>query len=278
MTEPLVWPLPDTVATGAADAPAAGHMTVQRQAEMAGIPFVARSGRSLRQLFVATGCECIVVWPQRGMPRLHKRSGERSLVYHPGLSLVRVKHVLAGGHDKLLDFAEVRAGDTVLDGTAGLGADAAVLGFAAGPFGVVHACEASPHIAFALREGMRAYRSGVAAFDEAIRRVKVHCGRFQEALSECPDFYDVIYLDPMFERTVEASPNMETLRPFADAAPLGIADLETARRRARRWVVVKGRRHSGIWRELAAPEVDPGSGSTAYGRWPAKSGCQGTGF
>lgn len=257
-----------TVATEAADASADGREEAKRLAELAGIPFVDRHGRSLAQLFAATGCAHIVVWPRNGLPTLHRRDGVRPLAYHPGLSLVRVKHLLAGGHDKLLDFAEISPGDTVLDGTAGLGADAAVFAFAVGPSGLVCACEKSPPIAFVLREGLRAYRSGVAAYDEAIRRVQVHCGGFQEALASCADPFDVIYLDPMFERAVEASPGMEALRPFVDASALVAADLVAARKRARRWVIVKGRRQSTIWKELDVPEVDRGSGSTAYGRWP----------
>jgi 16S rRNA (guanine1516-N2)-methyltransferase len=270
------WPilLPGTWATEAADAAVGMREEARRRAEMAGIPFVPRAGRSLAELFAATGCAYLAVWPQNGLPTLHRRGGGRPLVYHPGLSLVRVKHVLAGGRDKLLDFAEVTPGDIVLDGTAGLGADAAVLAFAAGPSGLVLACEKSSLVAFALREGLGVYRSGVPAFDEAIRRVEVRCGRFQEVLAGCLDPFDVIYLDPMFERTVETSPGMEALRPFADASPLVPADLAAARRRAKRWVVVKGRRHSGIWRELGAPEVDPGSGTTAYGRWPGMAGEQ----
>ena len=263
--------LPDAVATSAADARGGAVRAAAARAHSLGLPFTPRNGRPLAQLWEETECRHIAVLPRRGPPRLHGRGWSAPLVYHPGMAFVRVKRLLNGEGDKLVDFAGVRAGDRVLDCTAGLGADAAVFSFAAGPRGGVAALEVSAPLAWTLFAGARVYSSGMPEFDRALRRICVDCARFQERLANAPaDAYDIVYLDPMFERFIPTEGGIGRLRPFAEHAWPTRRDIEAALLAARRKVVVKGRRRSELWERLGIQELDGGTGDTAYGRMDAK--------
>lgn len=131
---------------------------------------------------------------------------------------------------------------TVLDATAGTGADSALLATLGAR---VTALERSPVVAALLVDGLRR-----AADDPRIgarlARLSVHNVEASTWIQDHPGAYDVICLDPMFEDTgsAAAAKPMAMLRrlipPAGDCASL----LRQARGSARRRVVVKRHRNA----------------------------------
>lgn len=85
---------------------------------------------------------------------LRLRHNGGALLYHEGMARLRWLRLRAGGRDPLVDIAEVRAGDRVLDCTMGLAQDAPVLARSVGQAGLVVALEASLVIHAVVADGL----------------------------------------------------------------------------------------------------------------------------
>lgn len=154
-----------------------------------------------------------------------------------GMGELRLKRLLNGErttNDGMLNAAELRAGDAVLDATLGLGMDALVVAGAVGPDGSVTGLEASPVLAALTGEGLRRHPS------EAAKRITVVASDADTFLAQAaPRSFDVVLFDPMFRQALAQSDGFDLVRAFGDARPLTLERLTRARRVARRWVVVK---------------------------------------
>ncbi|MFZ5443488.1 MAG: class I SAM-dependent methyltransferase [Myxococcota bacterium] len=176
-----------------------------------------------------------------------------SLSFSPGMSLLRIKRLAAGqADDVIVRLCELRPGDSVLDGTLGLAADAQVCAHVVGATGRVVGVEASRALALLAREGLRRAGSPI----EVVHGSTLEVLRRQEAGS-----FDCVILDPMFELPRRASPAFETLRRFAVHEPLDAETLAEARRVARRWVVVKGGRYGKDFKRVGLAPVELTRGS-----------------
>ncbi len=179
------------------------------------------------------------------------RTSAVTLRFTPGMAALRIKRLDAGHplDDVLLKLTELRAGDTVLDGTLGLGADALVCGHVVGPTGKVIAVEASLPMYALVSRGLKSLPNS-NVFD-------VRHGQALDVMRSLEDqSVDCVVLDPMFDTPKKSTPPFELLRQFADHRPLERATIDEARRIARRWVVVKAGRHTREFERLglvAAP-------------------------
>jgi len=205
-----------------------------------GLPFAPRGGRALTRVAEAAGADALLVLsPARSALVLDGRES----AWSPGMGLLRAKRArarLRGGtadpktHDPFLEAAGIREGDSVLDCTLGLGADALVAAVAAGTPGRVVGLESSPALAAWTGEGL------LRADDEAARRIEVRTADHAEALVSLPArSHDVVLFDPMFRHARAEPAGFDLVRRLADPRPLAAETLERARRVARRWVVVK---------------------------------------
>jgi hypothetical protein len=136
--------------------------------------------------------------------------------------------------DPFLEAAGIHPGDTVIDATLGLGADALVAAAACGPGGRVVALEASPVLAAWVAEGLRRLDA------EPARRIEVRAGDHLAALAALPArSADVVVFDPMFRHARAEPGGFDLVRALADPRPLSGEAVAEARRVARRAVVVK---------------------------------------
>lgn len=214
--------------------------TAREAAARHGLTFAPRGRTALPGLLPAAEVDGFLVLSRRGA-LLWTPAGEHR--WAGGMGFLRMKRALrrAGGaaadpteHDPLLEVAELRPGDQVLDATLGLGADALACAAAIGPAGRVVGLEASPALAAWVDEGLRRLEA------EPARRIEVRPGHHLAALLALPAAsFDVVLFDPMFRYAREAPSGFDLLRSLAEPAPLEAAALEAARRVARRWVVVK---------------------------------------
>ncbi|EOD07865.1 hypothetical protein EMIHUDRAFT_249317 [Emiliania huxleyi CCMP1516] len=161
---------------------------------------------------------------------LHAAGGGPPLRLHAGIAAKRLRNAGAAGfQDSLLAACELRAGEVVIDATAGLLGDALVAAHAVGPGGRVVAMESIP-LLHAVTSGSPS-TLGDARADEALGRVSVLLGDHTALLRSMPDeSADVVFFD--------AAPAYAGLRSLADHRPLSAEAVRQAVRVARRRVVV----------------------------------------
>lgn len=189
-----------------------------------------------------------------------------SLFFHPGTAAVRIKRLLKGESDPLVEIAGIRAGDRIVDCTAGLGSDALVFSFGAGVNGKVTAIENAGIPCFLLKQGLKTYHSDVTGLNDAMRRIEVVQMDHLDYLRELPEnSVDVVYFDPMFRQPIMESASIRALRGLADDRPLSEKSVQEAIRASRRVVVMKEHRDSDQFARLGFAEVHRSGTKIAYG-------------
>ncbi len=227
--------------------------------------FVNRERLPLEQLRDKYNAENILVI-NRGQIKLHTRAGE--YFFHPSMSVPRVKAIREGKPDHMVQAMDLKEGDTVLDCTLGLGADAIVAAFVAGPSGRVVGVEKSPELAYVVKYGMAHYSEGGSKpVREAMARVDVCCADSEGFLRELPDnSFDVVYFDPMFRYPRRKSSSMQPLRTVVETAPLNRLMISEALRVARQRVVMKENSFSKEFARLGFTQIYGGKNSpVAFG-------------
>lgn len=235
--------------------------------EELGAAYAARDDFGLPRLFRdRPGSErALIVQSERLL--LVSHSGDE-LFYHPNTAFLRLGNVLRGGRDLLLEAAELKPGDKVLDATLGYAAEAILCAHAVGAAGEVHGVEAVPELGIVVREGLQTVTTAQRALDAAMRRVRViHLGHHLDFLRACPaGRYDVVCFDPFFDEVLTGSEPFAPIRAFGAHGPLTLDALSEARRVARRRVLVKAVKWAETLPALGITErVTSRSGKVAYG-------------
>ena len=196
-------------------------------------------------------------------------AGQR-FCYHPNMAKLRVCALRQQQKDTLIDALQIAPGASVLDCTCGLGADAIVAAYAAGPNGRVCALEAAPLLALLVEHGLAAYPlADDPELGWAMRRVEVRCADFAAYLREEADAaWDVVYFDPMFGESIAPARGLDLVRCLAREGGPSPADLYQARRVARCRVVMKDRRPGRALARLGFAQVAKGR-RVCYGVLPA---------
>lgn len=171
-----------------------------------------------------------------------------SLYFSPGMAAVRVRKLGTPKQDEdvLLRLCELKAGDSVLDGTLGLGSDSLICARAVGPQGRVIGVEASLALYAITSEGLRRRPPFP---DSAVIEVRLGTAMSVLSLLESHSL-DCVIFDPMFDLPKSSTYSFDLLRRHALHDPLDLATLAEARRVARRWVVVKGGRYGSEFERL----------------------------
>lgn len=236
----------------------------RRLAEEMKADYVPRRRDTLRHLAVRHRADGILVAARDGLK--YVSDGQPALFFHPSMGFVRIKRMLAGEPDPMIEAAGAAAGDTVLDCTAGLASDAIVFSHAVGPAGAVRAVEASPLLYVIVREGLRSARTGLAEVDDACRRIVMTQGDHAGILRGMPDrSVDVVYFDPMFSDPVQASEAIRPLRGHALHEPLNASVVREAVRVARKSVVMKNAKGSAEFARLGFALPRPTKSAAWYG-------------
>ena len=194
----------------------------------------------------------------------------RRFCYHPNMAKLRVGALRQQRKDALIEALQIAPGASVLDCTCGLGADAIVASYVAGPKGRVRALEAAPLLALLVERGMASYPIADAPdLGLAMRRVEVLNADYTDYLRrEANNAWDVVYFDPMFGESIAHARGLDLVRCLARPGGPAPADLGEARRVARRRVVMKDRRPGRLLARLGFAKVEE-SRRVCYGVLPA---------
>ncbi len=157
---------------------------------------------------------------------------EGPLQFSPGLAHLRIVRLTHEQQqpDQLVQVSGLKEGDSVIDCTLGLGADAMVCAHVVGPKGRVTGVEASRALWLLVKTGLAELESRIDV---------VHSTAFDFLRAQPDKSADLVFFDPMFARPKKASAAFEVLRRYAVHQPLDAATLDQARRVARRQVIIK---------------------------------------
>ncbi|MEW6183320.1 MAG: class I SAM-dependent methyltransferase [Bacillota bacterium] len=192
----------------------------------------------------------------------------KEFYFHPGTAKLRIKNVLYGKPDQMVQAMGLRPGDSVLDCTLGLGADAYVAGFVTGPDGRVLGLEKSAVLAAVVGHGLRRwFLEPEPLLQATMRRIEVKAADHLDYLSKAPaGGFDVVYFDPFFGTPVKGAFQVVPLRAIGETSPLTSEAVKEAVRVARRRVVMKERRGGGECARLGFERVVGGRyARVAYG-------------
>jgi len=254
------------VTTALKETPALVALAQQHAAEL-GALFVPRDDENLVKLFQARPAARRALIAQAERLLLADRDGHE-LFYHPNMAAPRLRTILSGGRDLLLEAAALSPGDSVLDCTLGYAAEAILCAHVVGDTGEVHGIEAVPELGLVVREGLQTVVTDQTRLTAALRRVRVvHLGHHLSYLEACPtDRYDVVCFDPFFGELLPNSENFSVLRAFGDHDRLSLDAVREACRVARRRVVIKSARKSPFLGSLGVTEIiGSNSGKVVYG-------------
>jgi len=139
-----------------------------------------------------------------------------------------------------LDAVNLQEGNSLLDCTLGIGSDSMLAAFAVGKSGKVVGCEGNPNVAFIVSEGMKRYDISQLPLLKCMERITVIPSLAIDYLKQQPDHsFDVVYMDPMFEETIEESINFTPLRNAGLHDSLSDEWIAEAKRVAKNRVVLK---------------------------------------
>ncbi|KAA0965883.1 hypothetical protein FQ087_06355 [Sporosarcina sp. ANT_H38] len=211
-----------------------------------GFPIVERKKNSVLRIQNEHGADVIVAGKNRY--DLYRIGMEEPFFFHPNSAAFRLKRLLNGEMDPLIEIAQLQKDDSFLDCTLGLGSDSIIASFITGEYGKVLGIEADPAVAFITGKGLRSFPSDSKQLVEAMARIEVIQSEAIEFLSrQSTSSWDVVYIDPMFHAPVVESSNFAPLRQAGVHSSLTNEWIEQAQRVCKRRVVVKDRFDSPIF-------------------------------
>jgi len=215
--------------------------------------YVSRGKNSLKKLRDNYDVDSVIV-AKEGHLLADTEAGE--FYFHPSMAHLRLKNYHLGYQDHMLEAMNIQQGDSVLDCTLGLGADAIVASHVVGDLGQVTGLEASPVIACIVKYGMSHDTAENYDIHSAMRRIKVINIDYFDFLRAQPDkSFDVVYFDPMFRHPLCESNAIAPLRCFADGRAVSKETVREACRVARSRVVFKENARSLEFERLGFQET-----------------------
>lgn len=202
------------------------------------LPFKERNGVSIETMKHLYHDDLLVVGKNKLF--IAPKNEAENIFFHPNLAMVRAKRILNGEVDPLITAAGVEEGMTFLDCTLGLASDSIIASLAVGESGSVTGLEGNFLLYLIVTEGLSSFSSGNRQLDQAMRKIKtIHTDHFSFLQKIETNGYDIVYFDPMFHSTVDASNGIQPLRGQAMMTELTPELITEAKRVAKKRVILK---------------------------------------
>ena len=215
-------------------------------ASILGFPIIERKKRSVAKLQDVYEADVLIAGKDRF--DLYRIGMNEPFFFHPNSAAFRLKRLLKGEADPLVEVGQLKTGDTFLDCTLGLASDSIIASYATGENGMVKGIEADPAVAFITSRGLHSFPSDSEQLTQAMKRIDVTHMEAVDFLRQQSDAsWDVVYMDPMFHAPIAESSNFTSLRQAGVHHTLTQEWLEQALRVCKRRVVVKDRFDSPIF-------------------------------
>lgn len=218
------------------------------------LPYIDRQKRTVIQLQQQYRCDVLVAaksqWEYYGL------NTTEPFFFHPSSAMFRVKRVERGERDPFLEVCRLTKGDTFVDCTLGYASDSLLAALAVGESGKVIGCEANPVLAFIMHEAFHNGRTNYVEFQALMDRIHIVSSdaiSYLERLDS--NSVDVVYLDPMFETTIEESANISPLRSVGVQDALTAKWVEESLRVSKKRVVLKANYQSPWFNEFNFKQI-----------------------
>ncbi|WP_039044238.1 class I SAM-dependent methyltransferase [Sporosarcina sp. ZBG7A] len=215
---------------------------------------IPRNKQSVKNLMVSNSCDLLVAGKERY--ELYRQTMSEPFFFHPDTAAFRLKRLLKGETDPLVEMCQLEPGNSFLDCTLGLATDSIVASFAVGATGKVKGIEADPDVAFITATGLTQFQPKFQELKDAMQRISVvheSAPTFLTGLSD--DTWDVVYLDPMFSQTISESSSFAPLRQVGVHGGLTEEWVSEARRVARKRVVVKAHFNDPVFEQFGFTQI-----------------------
>ncbi|MFE7062319.1 class I SAM-dependent methyltransferase [Sutcliffiella sp. NPDC057660] len=244
--------------------------TARRVALELNLPYIERNKKSIELLQIKYKTDVLVIGKDKiewfvfgtGVP----------VFFHPNSAAFRAKRWLSGEVEPFLQATTLKEGMSFLDCTLGLASDSIMASIATGPAGKVTGIEANKLLAYIVSTGLKTWEMQNKETEQSMRRIEVVQGNHDDILHTLPDdFFDVVYFDPMFEREIEESTGILSIRNVAHYGDLTESTVEEAKRVARKRVVLKDHWQSDRFDRLGFTRMVRKSSKFHYGYWEKKT-------
>lgn len=206
--------------------------------EKLGAIFEQRKKRSVRKISQELQAHVMVAGKNRY--EYYAYGAQEPFFFHPNSAAFRLKRVARGEAEPFLEAAQLQQGESVLDCTLGLAADAMLAAYIVGETGRVVGLEANPNVAFIVRQGTQSYDTSELPLTACMRQIEVIQAEAVAYLKTLPDkAFDVVYMDPMFEEVIEEANNFQALRLAGEHVSLTDDWVYEAKRVAKKRVILK---------------------------------------
>lgn len=229
--------------------------------------YVERNKRSIQRLQKEYDSAVLVAGHHRF--ELYRQGMGKPFFFHPNTAAFRLKRLVKGGTDPLLDVSQLQVGDSFLDCTLGLASDSIVASFGVGETGRVLGIEGDIDIAFVVKHGLKSFQTSFTELEEAMARIIV---KQQDAITylknEPDNRWDVVYIDPMFHSPIDESANFTPLREIGLQGHLTTEWIEEAYRVCKRRVVIKDHFNSPVFNTFQFEQLVRPNTKFHYGYLP----------
>lgn len=228
------------------------------------MPYVPRMHQSVEELLDTHHCSGTLVVTKEGPSFVTKEGVPHQ--FHLSMAHLRLLEIDRGRTDHLLRAIGYQTVTSVLDCTAGLGSDSAVISYGCPQLTRHTAIEGHPILGYITNYGFRHFQHKNQSVTEALRRIQLVICNYQEYLNQIePNRYDVIYLDPMFENPVYESPQFQQWRGHLLESKVTLEIVELALEKSKR-LVIKERKGSRLFKDIPPVLMVGGKySSIAYG-------------
>jgi 16S rRNA G966 N2-methylase RsmD len=234
-------------------------------ADILSIPYIPRKKRSIRNHMENLDQDCLVIGKERLELHTRKEKSE-PFFFHPNSASFRIKRLMRGEKDPLIEAADLQEGMSFLDCTLGLASDSIIASHIVGEGGKVTGIEANKYIAHILLHGLQDWVSPLQELNNAMKRITVINGPFQEELKKiADDEFDVVYIDPMFEEALNDSHGINPIRQWASYTGVTKEGITEAKRVAKKRVVLKEHYQSPLFEEMGFDVVKRPSAKFHFG-------------
>ena len=228
------------------------------------MPYVPRKHQSVEELLDAHHCAGALVVTKEGPSFVTKEGIPHQ--FHLSMAHLRLLEIDRGHTDHLLRAIGYETATSVLDCTAGLGSDSAIISYGCPQLTRHTAIEGHPILGYITNYGFRHFQHKNPSVTESLRRIQLVICNYQDFLNQIePNRYDVIYLDPMFENPVYESPQFQQWRGHLLESKVTPEIVELALEKSKR-LVIKERKGSRLFKDIPPIEMVGGKySSISYG-------------
>lgn len=197
--------------------------------------------------------------------KYYSNESDQPFFFHPSMAILRINRIQQGDNDIMVQAAGLKAGDSFLDCTFGLGADSLVASYVTGAAGKVVGFESQTILAKLVKIGLQRGWKEEQEIDAAMKRIELRNVNHLDGLRQLPDkSFDIVYFDPMFKKGVNKSISINSLRGLANNQSISLEALDEAKRVAKRRIILKENRYSNEFERLGFEPLKRSS-SITYG-------------